>query len=85
MLHINQESIKHLLQKVDDLKNKIDSFTNKKQEDFDRVMQKLRLEWNYNSNAIEGNQLDYGETVSFLMHGLTAKGKGDVQASKYTR
>ena len=40
-----------------------------------RVMQKLRLEWNYHSNAIEGNKLTYGETYSFLMYGLTAKGK----------
>ncbi|MDJ1495019.1 Fic family protein [Cytophagaceae bacterium DM2B3-1] len=38
-------------------------------------MQKFRLDWNYHSNAIEGNSLDYGETVAFLMHGLTAKGK----------
>jgi Fic family protein len=38
-------------------------------------MQKLRLDWNYNSNAIEGNKLSYGETVAFLMEGITAKGK----------
>lgn len=40
-----------------------------------RIMQKFRLEWNYHSNSIEGNSLNYGETVAFLMHGLTAKGK----------
>ncbi len=40
-----------------------------------RVMQKFRLDWNYHSNAIEGNQLTYGETVAFLKEGLTAKGK----------
>jgi Fic family protein len=40
-----------------------------------RIMQKLRLEWNYHSNAIEGNALSYGETVTYLMYGLTAKGK----------
>ncbi len=40
-----------------------------------RVLQKLRLEWNYHSNAIEGNSLTYGETRAFIMHGLTAKGK----------
>jgi len=39
------------------------------------VMQKLRLEWNFHSNAIEGNRLNYGETVAFLMTGITAKGK----------
>jgi Fic family protein len=40
-----------------------------------RIMQKLRLDWNYHSNAIEGNALSYGETVTYLMYGLTAKGK----------
>ncbi|MDP9080134.1 MAG: Fic family protein [Bacteroidota bacterium] len=40
-----------------------------------KVMQKLRLDWNYHSNAIEGNKLSYGETVAFLMEGITAKGK----------
>jgi Fic family protein len=40
-----------------------------------RIMQKLRLEWNYHSNAIEGNPMSYGETVTYLMYGLTAKGK----------
>jgi hypothetical protein len=32
-----------------------------------RVLQKFRLEWNYNSNAIEGNSL--------TLPGLTAAGK----------
>ena len=39
------------------------------------VEQKLRLEANYNSNAIEGNTLTYGETRSLILHGLTAHGK----------
>ena len=33
------------------------------------------MDWNYNSNAIEGNQVSRGETQLFLEHGLTAKGK----------
>lgn len=40
-----------------------------------QVEQKLRLEANYNSNAIEGNTLTYGETRSLILHGLTAQGK----------
>ena len=40
-----------------------------------RLLQKLRLEWNFHSNSIEGNSLTFGETKAFLMHGLTAKGK----------
>lgn len=38
-------------------------------------MQKFRLNWNYHSNAIEGNTLSLGETRAFLLHGVTAKGK----------
>jgi Fic family protein len=38
-------------------------------------MQKFRLDWNYHSNAIEGNTLTLGETKAFLMEGLTASGK----------
>ena len=40
-----------------------------------QVEQKLRLEANFNSNAIEGNTLTYGETRSLILHGLTAQGK----------
>ncbi|MDJ0367245.1 hypothetical protein QMK33_19015 [Hymenobacter sp. H14-R3] len=48
-----------------------------------RVLQKFRLEWNYHSNAIEGNSLTLGETRS-LLHGLTAAGKPKlVQPGRY--
>lgn len=40
-----------------------------------RVMQKIRLDWNFHSNVLEGNTLTLGETRLFLMQGLTAKGK----------
>jgi Fic family protein len=34
-----------------------------------RLWRKLRLEWNYHSNHIEGNTLTYGETELLLLHG----------------
>lgn len=40
-----------------------------------RLAQKLRIEWNYHSNAIEGNTLTLGETRTLILHGLTARGK----------
>jgi Fic family protein len=40
-----------------------------------RVMQKLRLDWNYHSNHLEGNSLNYGETKALLLFGITAQGK----------
>ena len=40
-----------------------------------QVEQKLRLEANFNSNAIEGNTLTLGETRSLILNNLTAHGK----------
>jgi Fic family protein len=40
-----------------------------KKDDNDRLWRKLRLDWNYHSNHIEGNTLSYGETEILLIHG----------------
>ena len=40
-----------------------------------RLAQKLRIELNYHSNAIEGNSLTLGETRALILCGLTASGK----------
>jgi len=64
-----------ILHDVDALKKQIDDMRPLPADVEGRVMQKLRLDWNYHSNAIEGNRLTYGETVAFLMEGITAKGK----------
>jgi Fic family protein len=39
------------------------------------IMQKLRLDWDYHSNHLEGNSLTYGETKALIMFGITAQGK----------
>jgi Fic family protein len=39
------------------------------------IQEKLRVEWIYNSNAIEGSTLTRGETLFFLREGLTVEGK----------
>lgn len=64
-----------VIRNVDQVSKEINELRPLSKDTEDRIMQKLRLDWNYNSNAIEGNSLDYGETVAFLMHGVTAKGK----------
>ena len=51
-----------------------------KREDDERLWRKIRLEWNYNSNRIEGNTLTYGETELLLIHGRV---KGDHQMRYY--
>ena len=60
---------------LDRLKADLDALRPLAPEQEQRVLQKFRLEWNYNSNAIEGNSLTLGETRSLLLHGLTAAGK----------
>jgi Fic family protein len=39
------------------------------------IQEKMRIEWTYNSNALEGNTLTLGETAFFLREGLTSEGK----------
>lgn len=64
-----------LIQHTDTLKAEIDALRPIDAEQEARVMQMLRIDWNYHSNAIEGNTLTLGETRAFLLHGVTAKGK----------
>jgi Fic family protein len=68
-------NLKELIEKIEALKIEIDSFRPLSTEMEGRIMQKFRLDWNYHSNHIEGNQLTYGETKTFLLHGITASGK----------
>jgi Fic family protein len=64
-----------ILQRVDELKTEIDALRPIDREQELRILQKFRLDWNYHSNALEGNTLTYGETRAFLLHGVTAQGK----------
>jgi Fic family protein len=63
------------LEEINLLKKEADGFKPLTKETEERILQKFRLDWNYHSNAIEGNQLTYGETVAFLLEGITAKAK----------
>ncbi|WP_271782825.1 Fic family protein [Aquimarina algiphila] len=63
------------LKEIDILKKEVDKHKPLSKELNDKIFQKLRLDWNYNSNAIEGNSFTYGETIALLMEGITAKGK----------
>lgn len=67
--------LKIILDTINLLKKEIDSFRPLSPEHEKRIMQKFRLDWNYHSNNIEGNQLTFGETKTFLLYGITAKGK----------
>jgi Fic family protein len=60
---------------IDELKAELDSYRPLSPELMEIVDQKFKIEWTYNSNAIEGNTLTLQETSFFLQHGLTSKGK----------
>jgi Fic family protein len=64
-----------IFNKIDALKKEIDALRPISADLEAKIMQKFRLDWNYNSNAIEGNRLTFGETKTFLLHGITADGK----------
>jgi Fic family protein len=63
------------IEKIDKFKAELDLLGSLEQDAKERLMQKIRMEWNYHSNVIEGNTLTYGETRSLLISGLTANGK----------
>ena len=63
------------LARVAELRSQLDAVRPLPREVEERVLQKFRLWWTYHSNALEGNALTLGETQTFLMEGLTAKGK----------
>ena len=69
------ENLAEIVAKLDTLQNDIQPYRPLKPEQLQRLMQKLRLDWNYHSNHIEGNSLTYGETKTLLLYGTTAKGK----------
>ncbi|GAA5126074.1 Fic family protein [Luteolibacter yonseiensis] len=56
---------------IDALKTELDAILPMGDADERRLWEKLRLEWNFHSNHIEGNTLTYGETVLLLLHGQT--------------
>lgn len=63
------------IEQIDRLKAELDAMRPLPSDVVGRIEQKLRIESNYHSNAIEGNSLTLGETRSLILHGLTAHGK----------
>ena len=68
-------NLSEIIARADQLRDEIDALRPLNAQQEGRIMQKFRLDWNYHSNAIEGNTLSLGETRAFLLHGITAQGK----------
>jgi hypothetical protein len=60
-----------LINKIDALKAELDKLKPIKPEFQKKLDEKIRLEFSYNSNHIEGNTLTYGETELLLIRGKT--------------
>jgi Fic family protein len=71
------EKVTELLYSVDSLKNQLDGYRPLKEKEhlWQAIQEKIRSEWTYHSNAIEGSTLTLGETIFFLQYGLTVEGK----------
>jgi Fic family protein len=64
-----------MLQHAEMQKNEINTLKQQKPDLWETVREKLRITWTYDSNAIEGSTLSYGDTLFFLREGLTVEGK----------
>jgi len=71
----NKFEIEEVLFLIDDLKTQIDKKKTLQKEHWSAIQEKLRIDWTYDSNAIEGSSLTRGETLFFLREGLTVEGK----------
>lgn len=67
--------LEQLIEKIDALKIELDALRPIREDRLNRLTQKMRLDWNFHSNSIEGNTLSASETKAFLLHGITANGK----------
>lgn len=61
--------------RADALRARIDAKKNQDAALWDTIVKRLRVDWTYNSNGIEGSTLTRGETHFFLSEGLTVEGK----------
>jgi Fic family protein len=61
--------------KLESLKEKLEGYRPLSPQLMQAIDKKIKIEWTYNSNAIEGNTLTLQETSYFLQHGLTSKGR----------
>ena len=72
--------MEELLEHIEKLKKVLGKLQPLRTENQQKLDKKFRLEWNYNSNHIEGNTLTYGETELLLIFGET---KGNHEFREY--
>jgi len=55
--------------------SQVDRLKNTNADLWEAILFKLKVDWTYNSNRIEGSSFTRGDTIFFLNEGLTVKGK----------
>jgi len=70
-----QSSLSEDLLIIDQFNKEIHAQQKQYPEFWTTIQDKLKVDWTYNSNAIEGSPLTRGETLFFLQEGLTVEGK----------
>ena len=60
-------TVQEAYKKIDAIKVQFEKLKPLKPEDEERLWKKFRLDWNYNSNHMEGNTLTYGHTELLLV------------------
>jgi Fic family protein len=68
-------SLTQLIEEIDTLQAKINAQKPLQEAIWATIQEKLRIEWTFDSNALEGSTLTKGETYFFLREGLTVEGK----------
>ncbi len=68
-------ALEKTLKQIDELQSKINSFGKLSDDVLKKINYKFRLDWNYHSNAMEGNSLTREETRSVMVNNITVEGK----------
>lgn len=67
--------LKDLLKHIDELQAQINSHGKLNADTLKKINYKFRLDWNYNSNVMEGNSLTKLETRTVMINNITVEGK----------
>ncbi len=74
--HVEEtSSLTQLMEEIDAIQAKITAQKPLQEAIWATIQEKLRIEWTYDTNALEGSTLTKGETYFFLREGLTVEGK----------
>jgi len=67
--------IESLFNLASSLNDKINSLKSSDESLWEVIAKKLKVDWTYHSNSLEGSSLTLGETFFFISEGLTVEGK----------